>query len=109
MKALNIFQINISKHLRFMYQFRKNTVLEVFSELFCIKSNKYKTRSSGNFYKPFYKTNIARFALSYRGPHIWNTFASNNPHIVQAETYQRYKTLVKDMLLNFKTDITSLF
>ena len=46
----------------------------VFKQSFSEINNKYNTKSSNvSFYKPLFKTKCAQYAISYQGPHLWNT------------------------------------
>ena len=104
MKALNVLQLNLFKHLCFIYQYREGKTPKAFENFFTVKANKYSTRSRGKYYKPFYKTNSSRFAVSYRGPNIWNSLPFINTVVAQAENYDQFKNLTKTKLLTFSLD-----
>ena len=74
MKSLNIYQLNIYQILLFMYKVKNNNIPNIFKNSFQLNNNKYNTKSSQTtFYKPFCKTTtFAQFAISFRGPHMWN-------------------------------------
>ena len=109
MKALNMFQLNLYKHSCFMYQIQKGLTPKAFQNVFTITNNKYSTRSCGSFYKPFYRMSSSRFAISYRGPSIWNKVSTFKP-LLQVKSYQEFKTLVKTNILAFSLDeVLNLF
>ena len=61
LNALNICQINLFQHLRFMYNFNKNETPIIFNNL--IK-------------KPIHKYG-SKYCISFRGPKVWRDFLTN--------------------------------
>ena len=79
MKALNIFQLNLSHILYFMFKCKKKIAPPIFHDLFTPKpENKYNSRSKGKLKEPFYRKKLTQFNIEYRGPHLWNELAHQN-------------------------------
>ncbi|XP_057290307.1 uncharacterized protein LOC130612998 [Hydractinia symbiolongicarpus] len=99
MKALNVFQLNIFQTLCFMYKAKNNDTPEVFNNTFHISHNKYTTRSAGQYYPPFRKTKNSQFSISYRGPHIWNSFNKIKKSIFVSTSENIFRCKLKNLLL----------
>ena len=56
-----------------MHKIKNNNSLPVFQPSFTEVNSKYKTKSSHKFYKPFCNTKLAQYAITYRGPYLWNS------------------------------------
>lgn len=102
MNALDVYQINIFKHLCFMFNYINNVTPTTFENRFTTVTNKYTTRNSGLFKKPFCRTKMATFSISYRAPHIWNEFASSHPAILKAKSLNSFKHVSKKEILSYK-------
>ena len=77
LNALNIYQLNIYQNLVLVFKTKNNLNL-IFKEKFRNINHKYPTNfSTNNLYVP--KNNIlhSTFAISTRGPYLWNNFLSN--------------------------------
>ena len=97
MKSLNIYQLNIYQILLFMHKVKNNNIPNIFKNSFQLNNNKYNTKSSQTtFYKPFCKTTFAQFAISFRGPHMWNVLIPTTP---QDASFSIFKSKVKQICL----------
>ena len=75
MNALNVYQINIFQVLKFMYKSKHNLNPRVFDNTFTEIHHRYPTRfSRSNFKQPKMITKTTSFAISSRGPKIWNNY-----------------------------------
>ena len=75
MNALNVYQINIFQVLKFMYKSKHNLNPRVFDNTFTEIHHGYPTRfSRSNFKQPKIITKTTSFAISSRGPKIWNNY-----------------------------------
>jgi len=98
MKTLNIYQLNIYQILLFMHKVKNNNIPNIFKQSFQLNHNKYNTKSSKTtFFKPFYKTKFAQFAISFRGPHMWNVLIPNT--LQKEESFSIFKSKVKQICL----------
>ena len=78
--------------------------------------NKYESRACGSYRTPFFRTDYAQRSISYRGPQVWNILikcdkmncdknkceinCDKHKEIVNKDTYQSFKLIVKQKLLN---------
>ena len=78
LNTLNVYQINLFQHLRFMYNFNKNEIAVVFNNLIKKPVHKYPTKFSknNNSLKSFF-LNGSKFFVSFWGPKVWNDFLTN--------------------------------
>ena len=72
-----------------MHSYTKNETPAAFKDRFAVINNKYSSRSSGLYKKPFCRTKMATF--SYRAPQIWNEFIFNHPDILTAKLTVLFK------------------
>ena len=76
-----------------MFRVHNETIRESFQTKFQYIEHKYGTRQTkDNFITPKRNTRITRFALSSRGPCIWNSF-TNNP-TKTANFYPLFKSTI---------------
>ena len=77
--ALNIYQLNLSQVLNFMFKAKHNLTPRVFSARFLEIHHKYPTRfSEHNFLEPALATTRSKFSMSAREPHLWNHILNDN-------------------------------
>ena len=79
MKALNVYQINLIQTLKFIYQTRYGINPQIFHPKFREVDHQYPTRFSQNSF--YYKRSVCKttsFAITLRGPTIWNNFLSQH-------------------------------
>ena len=70
---LNVYKLNFYQVLNFMFRVHNETIPKSFQTKFQYIEHKYETRQSkDNFIIPKRNTRITRFAISSRGPRIWN-------------------------------------
>ena len=99
LNALNIYQLNIYQTLLFMYKIKNNITLPVFQPSFTEVNSKYNTKSSNIFYKPFCNTKHAQYAITYRGPYLWNSIIDKK---LQNNSLEVFKNTVKHICLQLE-------
>ena len=69
----NVDKLNLYQVLNLIFSVHTETILKSFQTKFQYIEHKYETRKSkDNFIIPKRNTRITRFAISSRGPRIWN-------------------------------------
>ena len=99
LNAMNVYQINIYQHLIFMFKVRNNLAPQVFKNSFeCIEHN-FQTRFRiNNFRQPRRITKKTSFAISKRGPLLWNEILTNS--IKEYTSLNLFKFKTKEFILN---------
>ena len=93
MNALNIYQLNIFQILLFMHNVKNNQTPNIFNNIFSKLENKYNTRlCEHNFTKPLYKTKLAQYTITFRGPQLWNSLV---PTDYKKYSFQLFKSKIK--------------
>ena len=100
---LNVYKINLYQVLNFMFRVHNETIPKTFNNKFKYIDHKYETRhSTDNFMVPKRTTRITRFAISSRGPRIWNSLTSNSAKTINF--YPLFKSTIKENLLKLKVE-----
>lgn len=74
---LNIYQINLFQTILLMFKWKQNNLPRAYNTMFSVPRHKYTTRVKLNsFTLQKSKTKRNMYAISYRGPKIWNKFLS---------------------------------
>ena len=97
-----MYQLNILQTLNFVFKLQQNLVPNTFHQLFTKRINKYSLRSD-NYTEPR-KKKQPQFAISYRGPHLWNVILKDQVEIEKLTSPNRFKYKVKDLLLSIDLD-----
>ena len=108
MKALDIYGLNLLHTLCSMYKYLTNQTPKAFNNLFSVKENKYTTRSDGSYSKPFRKTKLAQFSISYRGSLLWNKYSSLDKKINLINSFPMFKSHVKKLITS-SNNVEELF
>ena len=79
MKALTVYQINVLQTLKFIHKTKYGENPRIFRPKFREVDHQYPTRFSKNSfcYKRF-ACKTTSFAITLRGPNIWNSFLSQH-------------------------------
>ena len=101
--ALNIYQINISQILKFIFNYKFNANPKVFKNYFSKVIHNYSTRFSYNNFKVPKSSLLPKFSIKLRGPKIWNHFLSEMEKVIQAPNH--FKKTVKNKLLNLLNEL----
>ena len=104
LNALNIYQINLFQHLRFMYNFNKNETLIIFNNLMKKPIHKYPTKFSKNSFslKTFF-LNGSKYRISFRGPKVWNDFLTNEEK--EINSYLLFSKTIKFKLIETEEEL----
>ena len=96
MKVLNIYKLNIYQVLTFMHKVKTNTAPLVFRTKFQEIQHIYPTRFSKNsFVENQLVYSQTKFAVSSRGPRLWNNILDQQQKAIDHETI--FKELVKSL------------
>ena len=86
-----------------MFRVHNETIPKSFKTKFQYIEHKYETRQSNNeFIIPKINTRITSFAISSRGPKLWNSLTNNLTKTI--DFYPLFKSTIKENLLNLKTE-----
>ena len=98
MKTLNVYQINLIQALKFMHKTKYGINQRIFLPKFREVDHQYPTRFSDNSF--YYKRSACKttsFAITLRGPTIWNNFLSQYeksfPHLLSFLKQIKFKLL----------------
>ena len=100
---LNVYKLNLYQVLNFIFRVHNETIPKSFQTKFQYIEHKHETRQSKyNFIIPKRNTRITRFAISSRGPPIWNSLTNNSTKAI--DFYPLFKSTIKENLLKLKTE-----
>ena len=104
LNTLNIYQINLFQHLRFMYNFNKNETPIIFNNLIKKPIHKYPTKFSKNSFslKTFF-LNGSKYCISFRGPKVWNDFLTNEEKGINS--YLLFSKTIKSKLIETEEEL----
>ena len=95
MKILDIYQMNITNILIFLFKCKLKTCPPIFLNLYKERPpNKYNMKSKDVLVEPACKTKLASFSISYRAPFLWNKLISPNFCKFETESLQTFKASV---------------
>ena len=98
LNTLNVYQINLFLHLRFMYNFNKNENPAVFNYLIKKPVHKYPKKFSKNsFSLKSFSLNGSKFSISFRRPKVCNNFLTNQEKEINA--YILFSRAIKSTLI----------
>ena len=84
LNALNVYEINIYQHLKFMYKFINNQIPSIFSDFIKRADHKYpKNFSQSSFYLKRYSLNSTKYSISTCGPKLWNDVVNKEVKDIQ--------------------------
>ena len=103
---LNIYKLNIYHVINLMFRVKNNTIPEAFVNKFeIVLHHHYQTRhSENNFIEPKIYFKATKFAISSRGPRLWNSLTDKD--IITSTPL--FKRRLKNHLIKIK-NITKLF
>ena len=105
---LNIYKLNMYQVLLFMFKTLHGLTPTIFSDYFSGISHKYCTRTSDhNLHTPFFKLNVSKFSIRYRGPYLWNKVI--NRDLKNLTSVQKFKLASKKLLINKSDNIFQYF
>ena len=84
LNVLNVYQINLFQHLNFMHRLRIDDLPKSFNNTFKKPDQKYPTKFSiCNYSMKKHSVSSSKFAISCRGPKLWNEFLSNEENKIE--------------------------
>ena len=96
---MTVYEMNIFQAFCFMYLCKNGNTPSIFKHIYTLKPiNKCTTRPKNTLLQPLCKKNIAKFKLSYRGPHLWNKFISPNNDLLEALAIHIFKIRFKKII-----------
>ena len=101
MKVLNIYEINVSQILCFMFKCKMKLSPPIFHNIFKLKQpNKYVMRSTGagTVLEPKCETRSDQFNVTFRSPYLWNKLIVSNSDFTQTELVSSFRKNVKRLL-----------
>ena len=104
---LNIYKLNIYHVINLMFRVKNNTIPEVFVNKFEIVHHHYPTRhSENNFIEPKIYFKATKFAISSRGPRLWNSLTDKDTKTITSTPL--FKRRLKNHLIKIK-NVTNYF
>ena len=106
LNALNIYQINIFQTLILMFKSQHRLSPTIFEDMFTKIKHKYPTNfaNNNNFKIPNVNLKSTRFAISTRGPTLWNTLLSNS--IKTDENLSTFQSATKQLIFNLHNEMS---
>ena len=104
---LNIYKLNIYHVINLMFRVKNNTIPEAFVNKFEIVHHHYPTRhSENNFIEPKIYFKATKFAISSRGPRLWNSLTDKDTKTITSTPL--FKRRLKNHLIKIK-NVTNYF
>ena len=98
---LNIYKLNLYQILNIMFRARTNSIPETLQNKFKIIEHNHSTRySEYNFKEPNILLRVTKFAISSRGPRIWNKHTDKL--LKTTNSLPLFKAKIKDRLIKLK-------
>ena len=95
----NIYQLNIYV-LNLMFKVKNDLLPDAFQNKFNMILHEYFTKNSMcNYKEPRFSLKVTKFAISSRGPHLWNKILDNNTKAFTS--YSLFQT-IKNRLINLE-------
>ena len=84
-----------------MFKAKNGLIPDAFQNKFNMISHDYFTKNSMcNFKEPRFSLKITKFAISSRGPRLWNKILDNNTKAFTS--YSLFQTTIKNRLINLE-------
>ena len=98
---LNIYKLNLYHILNIMFRVKNNTIPKALQNKFQVIKHSYSTRhSENNFVEPKFSLNVTKFAISSRGPRLWNKHTDKQAKTTNSASL--FKEKIKDHLLKLR-------
>ena len=96
-------EINILQHLLFMFTVKTSIIPRTFNQVFSLRVHVYQTRFSDNSFKICdFNLKLTRFAISFRGPTVWNKFLTQSEK--SYTSINVFKNNINEKDLNFSNE-----
>ena len=101
---LNIYQLNIYIVLILIFKVKNGWISDTFQNKFNMISHDYFIKNSMcNFNEPRFSLKVTKFAISSRGPRLWNKIFDNNTKAFTS--YSLFQITIKNRLINVENVI----
>ena len=107
--TMNIFQLNIYNTSKFIFKTQRNLVPSIFHDAFTEKLTKYSLKSSGSYLKPFKKSKLSQFSISYRGPHVWNKIILKDSRLKNVPNVNIFSSRLKKYITSSENNFFDFF
>ena len=105
LNALNIYQINLYQHLKFMHKVKNNEAPVAFQEIFTKPAHNYPTNFSyNNFTLKKFSLKSTKYSISFRGAKLWNELLTNEEK--QIISHKLFSKMVKSKLLDAENELS---
>ena len=96
LNILNVYQMNLLKHLLFMFKVKNSIIPRAFNQVFSLTDHLYSTRFPDNSLKVCdFNWKLTRFVMGFRGPTTWNKFRTEREKIILAVLYLKTRSKKK--------------
>ena len=103
----NIYKLSIYHTVNLMFRVKHNTIPEAFSTKFQIVQHSYATKhSENNFEEPKVTLKTTKFAISSRGPCLWNEHIDSFVKTITSALV--FKAKLKEYLIELR-NVTNYF
>ena len=115
LNAVNVYQINLFQNINFVHKLSIDDLQKSFNNTFKKPDHKYPTKFPiCNYSLKKHPLKSSKFAVSYRGPKLWNEFISNEEKKIESQILfqKRLESKLLDMgnwEMNFHISKTLFF
>ena len=80
----------------------------IFNEIYTLKPiNKYTLRNEGSLFEPTIHTDLSKFCINYRAPHLWNKIILGKINLPETPSLSFFKKVLKESLIQI--DIVNIY
>jgi len=109
MKILTIYELNIFNVIFFVYKCKLKICPNIFNDIYALKpANKYTLRDDGVLSTPAIRTDLSKFCINYRAPHLWNKIILEKNVLPENLSIPVFKKKLKEVVFT-TTEITKYF
>ena len=102
LNVVNLYQVNIFQSVQFMHKIKSQNVPHIFLKLFDVPCHVYPTNFSLiNFSVPRTFLKTTQFAISAKGPLLWNNFLSKEE--LEIDNFLQFKKRAKEKIMELST------
>jgi hypothetical protein len=108
MKALTVYELNVFNVLSFVYKAKHKLCPPIFNDIYTLKPiNKYTLRNEGLLFEPTIHTDLSKFCINYRAPHLWNMIIPGKINLPKTPSLSSFKKVLKESLIQI--DIVNIY
>ena len=83
-----------------MFKVKNGLILDAFQNKFNMISHYFTKNNMCHFKEPRFNLKVTKFAISPRGPHLWNKILDNNTKAFTS--YSLFQKTIKNRLINLE-------